>query len=130
MPYQIMKVSINEEDFQLLSREPTPRNLEKSLILPLPLGKDLLTDDVYVSLFPSDAPSPKEAQQKLSLVKKIPPMTFIGELKSNMTLENWSHSHNDSSLLPRMNSKELRGSIRVSEREAKVITIVDTNGID
>jgi hypothetical protein len=90
----------------------------------------LLTDEVYVSLFPSDVPSPKEAPPKLSLVKKPPPMTFIGELKSNMTLENWSQSHNDSSLLPRMNSKEIRGSIKQSDRGAKVITIVDTQGID
>jgi hypothetical protein len=130
MPYQLMKVGINEEDFQLLSREPTPRHQEKSAVLPVPSGKDLLTDEVFVSLFPSDVPSPKEAPAKLSLARKPPPMTFIGELKSNMTLENWSHSQNDSSLLPRMNSKELRGSIRQSEREGKVITIVDTQGID
>ena len=121
-----MKTSINDEDFLLLSREPTPRHLEKSPILPVPSSKDLANDEVYVSLFPSDVPSPKEVTPKLSLVKKPPPMTFIGELKSNMTLDNWSHSHNDSSLLPRMNSKEIRGSIRQSDREAKVITIVDT----
>ena len=56
------------------------------------------------------------------------PLTFIGELKSNMTLENWERSLNDTSILPRLDSKD-QVSIRRTQRgeAAEMITILEAN---
>ena len=73
----------------------------------------------------------QNTQQVQSNKHKHLPMTFIGEMKSNMTLEKWNISpHNESSSFPRADSKERGVTYRQTERGGGEITIIEAVDVD